>query len=143
MGYVGVGRRAIAMIDRRQAHEDNRIEMRPWCSGNTAASQASDVGSIPIGRSFRPLWVVITQGKKISKPITGSVKLSFKDKNGKHLGQIVSSDHKLKLRHVQVLEGQIKLTDDISPNTITVTLKQKNKKDLSRDFGWQLSSSPL
>ena len=28
------------------------FKKRPWCSGNMAASQASVVGSIPIGRSF-------------------------------------------------------------------------------------------
>ena len=80
--------------------------------------------------------LVITQGRKITKPITGTINIIFnKSPNDK-------IEHHLNLRYVQVIEGQIKLMDNVVPASITVSLVQKNKTTLSKTFDWQLNSKP-
>jgi len=90
----------------------------------------------PIDNDLFNYRVVITQGKKISKAITGTVSLMLKDKDSKTIKHDKVLQHKLKLRQVQVLDGQIELTDSAKPNKITVTLKRNKKKSLSKDFNW-------
>ena len=80
--------------------------------------------------------LVLTQGKRINKPITGTV-IVLLNKGGK---QHVIKEHSLKIRHVQVLEGQIELTDNVTPNTITIHLKQKKKKVLTHVFDWHIET---
>ncbi len=81
--------------------------------------------------------VVITQGQRITKPLTGIVNLTLNYDGDKH--QTVS-EHQLNLRHVQVLEGTLKLADNITPKSITVTLKQNKKITLSQTFDWQIAN---
>ena len=92
----------------------------------------------PAGNNLFNYRIVITQGKKISQAYTGMVSLVLKDSDSKIIKHEKVLQHKLKLRHVQILDGQIELTDSIKPNKITVTLKRKKKKSLSKDFDWQL-----
>mgnify|MGYP000258702212 CR=1 FL=1 len=81
--------------------------------------------------------LVISQGKKINKPITGTINMVLNSES--KLEPQTLKPQKLNLRHVQVLEGKIKLTDDVKPLTITVELIQNKKVTLSRTFNWQLS----
>jgi predicted nuclease with TOPRIM domain len=82
--------------------------------------------------------LVITQGQKISKALTGTVSISTKSKHDDKNGSVSQKEHKLNLRHVQVIEGQLKIADNIEPETITVTIKQKKKRAISQTFDWQV-----
>ena len=81
--------------------------------------------------------IVITQGKKVSKPITGKVKLTLKtnldDKN------IEIAEHKLNLRHIQVIEGSINLAENIKPEAIAIKITQGKKTRLNETVNWQIS----
>jgi uncharacterized protein YgiM (DUF1202 family) len=83
--------------------------------------------------------LVITQSKKISKPLTGTVEIILNSQNKNE--QLVIGEYQLNLRHVQLFEGQIQLAGNIVPESISVTLKQPKKKALSRTFDWQLVSN--
>lgn len=48
------------------------------------------------------------------------------------------NEHALNLRHVQVVEGQLKIADNIEPTDITVTVQQKKKSNISQTFDWQV-----
>lgn len=83
--------------------------------------------------------IVITQGKKINKPITGTINLTLNSDNNGTIEQHALGQHKLSLRHVQVLEGQIKMVDNSKPLTMIIDLIQNKKITLSRTFDWQLA----
>ncbi len=77
--------------------------------------------------------LAVTQGKRINKPITGTVTIMLNTKGE----QLVVGKHALELEHVQMLSGQIEVTEKI-PSSITVSLRQHNKQILSKTFNWQL-----
>ncbi len=81
--------------------------------------------------------LVVTQGKRINKPITGTIIITLNN----HDDNRIINEHSLNLRHVQVLEGQIELTDNDTPNTLSISLKRKKKKTLTQIFDWQLNSN--
>jgi len=83
--------------------------------------------------------LVISQGKKVNKAITGTINLVLNNDNNGIAEKQILEQQQLNLRHVQVIEGQIKLTDGIKPISITVELVQKKKTTLSRTFDWQLN----
>jgi len=82
--------------------------------------------------------LVITQGQKISKALTGTISISTNLKRDSNNGSVTQKEHVLNLRHVQVIEGLLKIADNIEPETITVTIKQKKKKSISQTFDWQV-----
>lgn len=87
--------------------------------------------------------LVISQGKKINKAITGTIKLQLTGKKNNKKDEIITiSEHQLKLRHVQVLNGQITLAEGLQPKAVNITLKQNKKITLSKDFDWEIASSP-
>lgn len=86
--------------------------------------------------------LVITQGKKIRSAITGEVELKLTASQNDKAISIDMGQHALKLRHVQVLEGQIELDKEIIPKTVHVTLKQKKKSAISKDIDWKITSHP-
>jgi predicted nuclease with TOPRIM domain len=85
--------------------------------------------------------LVITQGQNISKALTGMVNISIKPKGDSNNKSIPLKEHALNLRHVQVIEGQLKIADNIKPETITVTIKQKKKSAISQTFDWQIENN--
>jgi len=85
--------------------------------------------------------IVITQGKKINKAITGTVNIILNVSDNGTTEQHVLEPQQLNLRHVQVLEGQIKIADDTNPLSLTIDLIQKKKITLSRSFDWQLANN--
>lgn len=85
--------------------------------------------------------LVITQGKKINSAITGTIKISLNTDDNGAKKQHAIAQHKLNLRHVQVLEGKINMVDKINPLTIKIELIRKKQKKLSRTFDWQLSKN--
>ena len=85
--------------------------------------------------------LVISQSKKITKPLTGVVTITLNSRNNNEKEQLLLGEYKLNLRHVQIFEGQIQLVANIVPESISVTLKQAKKKTLSRTFDWQIDSS--
>ena len=86
--------------------------------------------------------LVISQGKKISKPIEGQLTLSLIGKVGQDTKTLNINEHQLKLRHVQVFNGQIKLPENIEPKSIKISLIQKKKTTLSKTIDWQVTTSP-
>jgi predicted nuclease with TOPRIM domain len=82
--------------------------------------------------------LVITQGQKISKALTGTVNISINSNNNE---SVTLKEHVLNLRHVQVIEGQLKIADNIEPETITVTIKQQKKSAISQTFDWQIDEN--
>lgn len=82
--------------------------------------------------------LVITQGQKISKALTGTVNVSINSDNNE---SVTLKEHPLNLRHVQVIEGQLKIADNIEPETITVTIKQQKKSAISQTFDWQIEEN--
>jgi len=82
---------------------------------------------------------VISQGKKINKPMTGTINISLNNDNKGTAQKLVLEQQQLNLRHVQVIEGKVEITDEIKPISITVELIQKKKTTLSRTFDWQLT----
>lgn len=85
--------------------------------------------------------LVITQGQKITKALTGTVSIAIKTKQDGNTPEIIRKEHSLNLRHVQVIEGQVKIADNIEPDTITVTIKQKKKPATVQSFDWQISNN--
>jgi len=85
--------------------------------------------------------LVISQGKKINKPMTGTINMIVNSDNNSAIEQQTLKPQKLNLRHVQVIEGKIKLADDRKPLTVTVELIQNKKVTLSRTFNWLLSTN--
>jgi hypothetical protein len=83
--------------------------------------------------------LVITQGKKITRPITGTISMIVNTETNGTKFKHVLDEHELNLRHVQVIEGHIKLESDVLPKTISVDLIQKNKVILSKTFDWKLA----
>jgi len=81
---------------------------------------------------------VITQGRKVKKPMTGLVTMSLNLTNAEQATSL--GELPLKLRYVQIFEGQIKLTDQQQPKSITITLKQGKKTTLSQIFAWQINT---
>jgi len=97
--------------------------------------ELNDISALkPDSVSYR---VVITQGQRITKPLTGSVSLTLNYDQDKH---VTIGTHELNLRHVQVLEDTLKLADNIPPKSITITLKQNKKTSLSKTFDWQIAN---
>ncbi|OUR65821.1 hypothetical protein A9Q79_02200 [Methylophaga sp. 42_25_T18] len=85
--------------------------------------------------------VVITQGQKITKALTGAITISTTTKRNGKTENITVKEHSLNLRHVQVIEGQLKITDNIEPEKIIITIKQKKKKTVSQVFDWKVEGS--
>lgn len=79
--------------------------------------------------------IVITQGKEITKPMTGLVKINI------NKSPTVISEKPLNLRYVQLIEGRFNTAESNRAKTITITIKQATKTILSRTFDWQLTSS--
>jgi len=86
--------------------------------------------------------LVMTQGKKITKAIRGKVALTLQLKNGDETNSRQLNEHALNIRHVQVLEGTLKLTENEQPISIHVALKQGTKKLAERTFEWDATPSP-
>lgn len=86
--------------------------------------------------------IVLTQGKKITKAVLGSVELSLTVKSGEMMSSRLISEQALNIRHVQVLEGMLKLTENEQPISLQVTLKQKTKTLAERTFEWDATPSP-
>jgi hypothetical protein len=75
--------------------------------------------------------IVVTQGENITKPITGTIQLTLNYDSDKPR---LISDHQLNLRHVQIVEGTLKLEDNVIPKSITVALIQNKKNHLIRNL---------
>lgn len=104
---------------------------------STSELQIRDLQISQIGAQQYRYRLVLTQGKKTTRAIKGSVKLSVRLSNNK---TVALTDQSLNIKHVQVIEGIISLTDTVSPKAIDVRLVS-NKKTLSkRSFDWQLET---
>ena len=85
--------------------------------------------------------LVVTQGQKITSPITGLIQLSLTGETKTTEDTIEMSQHQLRLRYLQVLDGQITLADGFTPKTVKVILKQNKKTTLSKVFDWKITAS--
>lgn len=85
--------------------------------------------------------LVITQGANINQALTGTIEIIVNAMQHETLESVFATVHPLKLRHVQLIEGQIKLTEKTMPKTITIAIIQNEKELLTQLFNWQLSPS--
>jgi len=85
--------------------------------------------------------LVLTQGKRITSPITGNIILSIKGWQAGKEVSVAVAEIPFSLRYVRVLEGQLSLDYDLIPKQLQVSIKQKKKKTLSQVFDWQIQSS--
>lgn len=85
--------------------------------------------------------LVITQGKNIAEPITGEVviqlqKIQSENEEAKTV-ELATLEHPLNLRHVQVVEGTLNLSELATPEQIHISLVQNNKTLVAQTFDWQ------
>jgi tetrahydromethanopterin S-methyltransferase subunit B len=81
--------------------------------------------------------IVITQGKKVSKPLTGKILLTLN--SGQEDNNIDIAEHDLNLRHIQVIEGHITVTETVTPEAIDIKITQGKKTRLNETVQWQLT----
>jgi predicted nuclease with TOPRIM domain len=104
---------------------------------STSELQIRDLQISQIAEQQYRYRLVLTQGKKTTRATKGSIKLSVRLSNNK---AVALSDQSLNIKHVQVIEGIISLSDTVTPTAVDVRLIS-NKKTLSkRSFDWQLET---
>lgn len=86
--------------------------------------------------------IVLTQGKRITKAIKGDVLITLNLKDNDKGHSRLLDQHALKIRHVQVLEGTLKLAENEQPDSLRVMLRQADKTLAERAFKWEVASSP-
>ncbi|HAU06990.1 MAG TPA: hypothetical protein DCS49_04255 [Gammaproteobacteria bacterium] len=86
--------------------------------------------------------LVLSQGKKISKSLSGKVNIKLTGKKQNEKVTIHIDDHKLNLRHVQVLQGRLNYNDAFKPEKIHVTITQKKKTTLNTTMDWNTIINP-
>jgi TolA-binding protein len=82
--------------------------------------------------------VVISQGQKITTPLTGKVVISLTSKDQPSISQ----EHVLNLRHIQVFDGSLTLNEATTPQNITVTVMDKSKTLTTKTFDWKTLQTP-
>jgi TolA-binding protein len=82
--------------------------------------------------------VVISQGQKITTPLTGKVVISLTSKEQPSISQ----EHVLNLRHIQVFDGSLTLNEATTPQNITVTVMDKSKTLTTKTFDWKTLQTP-
>jgi predicted nuclease with TOPRIM domain len=86
--------------------------------------------------------IVLTQGKRITQPISGEVLLTLNlADNGEAHSRLIEK-HDLNIRHVQVLEGPVKLAENEQPDSLRVLLRQEDKTLIDNTFEWEVTPSP-
>jgi regulator of replication initiation timing len=86
--------------------------------------------------------IVLTQGKRITKAIKGDVLITLNLAGDGEAQSRLLDQHDLKIRHVQVLEGTLKLAENERPESIRIMLRQADKTLTERTFKWEVSPSP-
>lgn len=86
--------------------------------------------------------IVLTQGKRITKPIKGEVLLTLNLKGDENGHSRLVEQSALNIRHVQVLEGTVKLTQNEQPDSLRVLLRQSDKTLIDTTFNWEDTVSP-
>ena len=86
--------------------------------------------------------LVISQGRKITRPLSGQLVISVNGQVDQQPKTFKLKQHQLKLRHVQVFNGPIKLTKNMMPESIKVTLIQNKKTTLSKTLDWKVTTGP-
>jgi predicted RNase H-like nuclease (RuvC/YqgF family) len=110
-----------------QGNSSSKLQVRDFSLRPTSTVQSYD---------FR---LVLTQGRKLKKPLSGEINLTVNYTEASKHAKAVT--YKLNLKHVQVVEGQLKLTQDIPPDSVTITLIQGKKVLLTETANWQSSTS--
>lgn len=93
----------------------------------------------PNNPNFIHYRIVITQGQKINNAITGEVNILLTEGSNEQAENHLVAEHALNLRHVQLLEGQIEIVNNIEPVSITIELKKNKKTTLSQTFDWHIT----
>jgi hypothetical protein len=70
--------------------------------------------------------LLLPKAKKVSKPLTGKILLALNTAQGEDTIDI--AEHSLSLRHIQVIEGHINVTENIRPESIAIDIIQGKKK---------------
>ncbi len=85
--------------------------------------------------------IVVTQGKKISKAITGKISIIINVKRHSKNKSVIVREHLLNLRYVQVVEGKLKISENIAPENIKIIIKLRNIPSISYTFGWHIEGN--
>lgn len=84
--------------------------------------------------------LVLSQGKKITKALSGKITLSLSDQQqNKH----TFGEHQLNLRHIQIVHGNLTLEPDKLPEKVTITIKQGKKTTLNTSLDWHEINHPI
>lgn len=86
--------------------------------------------------------IVLTQGTRITKAIRGEVLITLNLEGDGEAQSRLLDQHDLKIRHVQVLEGTLKLAENERPESLRIMLRQADKTLTERTFKWEVSPSP-
>lgn len=86
--------------------------------------------------------IVLTQGKRITKAMKGEVLITLNLGGDGEAHSRLIDQHDLKIRHVQVLEGILKLAENEQPESLRVMLRQGAKTLTERTFKWEVSPEP-
>ncbi len=87
--------------------------------------------------------LVLAQGKKITQPLTGTVKLSLNGRLAEETTTVDITEHAMRLRHIQVIHGLIQLQNDFAPETLTVKVTQNKKNTLNTTLDWNDLTQPV
>ncbi len=82
--------------------------------------------------------VAVSQGQKITEPLTGKVIISLlmADETS------ISQEHVLNLRHIQIFDGALTIDSTAKPSKIVVSVIRKNKTLTSKTFDWKTTQTP-
>lgn len=86
--------------------------------------------------------IVLTQGKRITKAIKGEVLITLNLADDDKTQSRLVETKALNIRHVQVLEGTLKLAENEQPDSLRVLLRQSDKPLTERTFKWEVTPSP-
>lgn len=93
----------------------------------------------PSSYSYR---IVLTQGKRITQAIRGDILITLNLKGNGDGHSRLLDQYDLKIRHVQVLEGTLKIAENEQPESLRIMLRQKDKTLTERTFKWEVARSP-
>ncbi len=93
----------------------------------------------PSSYSYR---IVLTQGKRITQAIRGDILITLNLKGNGDGHSRLLDQYDLRIRHVQVLEGTLKIAENEQPESLRIMLRQKDKTLTERTFKWEVARSP-
>jgi hypothetical protein len=86
---------------------------------------------------YTVIVLLLPKVKKVSKPLTGKIMLTLNTVQDDNNSDI--AEHDLNLRHIQVIEGHITVSETVKPEAIDIKITQGKKTRLNETVQWQLT----